>query len=49
MKTFYGLNKNGLWYITDKEPTQDQSFIRIEALTWHDAECQLFEMMISIA
>lgn len=45
MNKYYGLHKNGLWYITDIEPT-NQSYIVIEADTRQDAECKLFEIVV---
>lgn len=41
---FYGLHKNGLWYITSELPV-NQSYIVIHADSRLDAECQLFEMI----
>jgi hypothetical protein len=45
MLKFYGCLKNNLWYITDKMP-EKESYIVIHAKTRHDAECQLFEMVV---
>jgi hypothetical protein len=45
MLIFYGLHKNGLWYITDKMP-EKESYIVIHAETRKDAECKLFEIVV---
>lgn len=44
MLRFYGLHKNGLWYITSKVP-EKESYIIIEAESRLEAECKLFEII----
>lgn len=44
MKIFFGLNRNGLWYVTDKMP-EKESYFTIHATSMKDAEAQLFDMI----